>query len=397
MKKTIIALTILIIGANCSPSIAAQVTWGIPFELITENDIDLSFGPLVYAQNGGDNIGNEDFIPAATLATLSDPKVASIGSASVSFEGIDAVYGDDASFGLIGFPFESFGDAIDHLEGQNFNVTFDIRNERTVGIPQIGFDPEPATLFDPPENDNYSIGTANDVLDSILDSQVFMDSRASLGAGFPEEDAGALEIFLNNLTVGTDYQVQIIGGADNRVSKSDPLTIDPSYMASSTGKDVSPYGTLSDGHGNTVTNVGAHLDLDSDNMGHVTTVLGTFTADNTTQQIDFLLQRGRNAGISAIILTEKQLGRPGDFNGDGKVDAADYTVWRDNLGATEDGSILAGNGNGGVVDSTDFTLWTTNFGSSSVVATSTAIPEPTSALLLGGLLIGSIRSTRRNR
>ncbi len=55
---------------------------------------------------------------------------------------------------------------------------------------------------------------------------------------------------------------------------------------------------------------------------------------------------------------------PGDFNADRSVDAADYTVWRDNLGTSFN---LNGNGNedGGsmnVVDAADLDLWRTNFG-----------------------------------
>ena len=54
----------------------------------------------------------------------------------------------------------------------------------------------------------------------------------------------------------------------------------------------------------------------------------------------------------------------GDFNDDGIVDAADYTVWRNSLGTTFD---LNGNGNeagssAGVVDADDYQLWKANFG-----------------------------------
>jgi hypothetical protein len=50
----------------------------------------------------------------------------------------------------------------------------------------------------------------------------------------------------------------------------------------------------------------------------------------------------------------------GDFNGDGVVDIADYTVWADNFG----GAGPAGDGNGdGVVDIADYTVWADNFGS----------------------------------
>jgi len=52
---------------------------------------------------------------------------------------------------------------------------------------------------------------------------------------------------------------------------------------------------------------------------------------------------------------------PGDFNNDGKVDAADYTVWRDNLG----GSSSALNGmvrRQRLLFQADYDLWKTNFG-----------------------------------
>lgn len=72
----------------------------------------------------------------------------------------------------------------------------------------------------------------------------------------------------------------------------------------------------------------------------------------------------------------------GDYNADGIVDAADYTVWRDSQGST--GSGLAADGNGDeVVDSLDYDLWVTNFGSSSSsTASASSVPEPTSAFIL---------------
>ncbi len=77
----------------------------------------------------------------------------------------------------------------------------------------------------------------------------------------------------------------------------------------------------------------------------------------------------------------------GDFNNDGIVDAADYTVWRDNLGAAESTGVLNGNGDGGVVDVNDYQLWVANYGSvisslSQTSASVTTIPEPSSYVLL---------------
>ena len=85
---------------------------------------------------------------------------------------------------------------------------------------------------------------------------------------------------------------------------------------------------------------------------------------------------------------------PGDFNGDGSVDAADYTVWRNNLGAVNENA-LNGNGNGiGGVDADDYLLWKQQFGqmASSALAqaaTSSPVPEPSTLLLTGllGLLV----------
>jgi hypothetical protein len=63
----------------------------------------------------------------------------------------------------------------------------------------------------------------------------------------------------------------------------------------------------------------------------------------------------------------------GDFNGDGRVDAADYVVWRDGLGAK--------------YTLTDYDLWKANFGkvigaASGSASGSPAVPEPATASFL---------------
>lgn len=71
----------------------------------------------------------------------------------------------------------------------------------------------------------------------------------------------------------------------------------------------------------------------------------------------------------------------GDFNGDGAVDAADYTVWRDNLGL--DSSALNGNGSGAAtVGQADYLLWKTHFGQSAASGSEVnLVPEPATLLL----------------
>lgn len=70
----------------------------------------------------------------------------------------------------------------------------------------------------------------------------------------------------------------------------------------------------------------------------------------------------------------------GDYNGDGQVDAADYTVWRD----------------GGSPDSSQagYDLWATNYGTG-VASQATSIPEPATALLGALAFAGCVAPMRR--
>ncbi|TWT92914.1 hypothetical protein Pla108_40540 [Botrimarina colliarenosi] len=77
----------------------------------------------------------------------------------------------------------------------------------------------------------------------------------------------------------------------------------------------------------------------------------------------------------------------GDFNGDGVVDAADYTVWRDDPSFTP----------------ADYADWQANYGSTTVTGSfagtespaGTGVPEPASALLVSLIVVGACYSTRR--
>lgn len=72
---------------------------------------------------------------------------------------------------------------------------------------------------------------------------------------------------------------------------------------------------------------------------------------------------------------------PGDYNANGVVDAADYTVWRDNLGQSS--AALNGNGTGApTVSAADYALWKANFGATAGAGSGAAVPEPASLLVL---------------
>ena len=72
-------------------------------------------------------------------------------------------------------------------------------------------------------------------------------------------------------------------------------------------------------------------------------------------------------GTNQVMLV---VGNAGDFNGDGKVDAADYTVWRNGLGSK--------------YTEADYNAWKTSFGnhSGSGASANAAVPEPPTFLLL---------------
>ncbi|QDU58687.1 hypothetical protein [Aeoliella mucimassa] len=89
----------------------------------------------------------------------------------------------------------------------------------------------------------------------------------------------------------------------------------------------------------------------------------------------------------------------GDYNGDGIVNLADYTVWRDSLGSTTD---LRANGNDtgasqGVVDMADYQTWKTNFGQTAAAGSvqTASVPEPSTACLL--VLMGIACAVRSRR
>jgi len=82
----------------------------------------------------------------------------------------------------------------------------------------------------------------------------------------------------------------------------------------------------------------------------------------------------------------------GDYNNSGAVDAADYTLYRDNLGL--DSSVLQNNDIAGNVDVGHYTQWSQNFNATST-GSSAAIPEPASLVLM--LLIGPAAFALRHR
>jgi hypothetical protein len=87
--------------------------------------------------------------------------------------------------------------------------------------------------------------------------------------------------------------------------------------------------------------------------------------------------------ISAAIVRAPVL--LGDYNANGIVDAADYTVWRNSLGTTGIGLAADGDGDS-MITQLDYDIWKANFGTTAGGGASSiqnsAVPEPSTMLLI---------------
>jgi hypothetical protein len=112
----------------------------------------------------------------------------------------------------------------------------------------------------------------------------------------------------------------------------------------------------------------------------------------------FLVHYGPTSAFDPdqIVLTDFELNPlPGDYNVNGVVDAADYVVWRNNEGTN---NLLPNDPIGGTIDADQYNQWRSHFGetagSGSAAGMNTAVPEPSSTLLLL-MILASVSVVRR--
>jgi hypothetical protein len=120
-------------------------------------------------------------------------------------------------------------------------------------------------------------------------------------------------------------------------------------------------------------------------VGEYSTILGADLANGS--YIDVTYRTGS-------VLLEVISGLLGDYNNNGTVDAADYTVWRDRLGDLE----ALPNDDSAGVGPDDYTRWKMHFGvtlpGAGSLATSRAVPEPRGIIMFAvalGCLAGAHR------
>jgi Dockerin type I domain len=97
----------------------------------------------------------------------------------------------------------------------------------------------------------------------------------------------------------------------------------------------------------------------------------------------------------------------GDYNGDGTVNAADYTLWRNSRGAQVEMGIGADGNRNGFIDDGDYQLWKSFFGrvvvsgaamgGASAGVDTAAVPEPICGALFAMGLVLSAALCRRRR
>jgi autotransporter-associated beta strand protein len=201
----------------------------------------------------------------------------------------------------------------------------------------------------------------------------------------------------------------VISGPGAGVTKVGAGSVTLSGLNTYTGNTAVEEGTLSITNNDTLANAanvllssGVLLDLDFTGSDTINSLFinGNLAASGTWGS--FASSAAHKSalfdGLGMLNVMVGAAGQIGDFNGDGMVNLADYTVWRDNLGGPESALANPGNNNG-IVDAGDYTAWKSNFGagSGSVQALSAvAVPEPTGiAVLLG--LVGIAVAARRIR
>lgn len=248
---------------------------------------------------------------------------------------------DDEGFSLIDGSYHPFGN-----NGTTYNQSIN-SGSNTVTFPGV-------TSFTKSQILN-ALRTATDHLPLVADYQL----PAVLNA-FTETIPDTVELaefFTLDFSIFNDADVVAANGADEL-----------DYSFSTTG-DVVGFGATS----------GTDAALGGVNLHQVvfdTTTLGMKTGEIT---ITSASQSAANSEIVIPISFEVVAAAlAGDYNDDGVVDAADYSVWRDELAAG--GSLVNETASPGVVDSADYDAWVANFGAASAV--STAVPEPSALAML---------------
>lgn len=185
---------------------------------------------------------------------------------------------------------------------------------------------------------------------------------------YPTRPAGT------NIVAGSPNLTSLTGVAGVPWAVSDPL----GQAAWNTGALVA-FGTFAAGQAPSFFSGPGETSL-----GSVYTSVGTLTSVGATS--DFA-----STTVTTVVRSNLTQSFP-DYNGNGIVDAADYTVWRDSLGQSVPAGTGADGDRNGTIGQGDYDLWKQRFGSTAAVGAvqGAEVPELNSIALLGALVVGSL-------
>jgi hypothetical protein len=202
----------------------------------------------------------------------------------------------------------------------------------------------------------------------------------------------------NSRTLGIDPRYTADG--DEAVVDDNPEIDVPNLLRlgefSANNLSAGQTATLSDPNLAVFLNLAAFFE-DQDQKGLVTLIIEQ-TNSSTTFDASFYSKEG-NSLLAPQLIVDAVLAKivepvlTGDYNGNGVVDAADYTVWRDHLGTdfNLNGNGDEAGGSAGIVDQADYLAWKNNFGATtpggSGALSNSAVPEPSAVSLVTWLCI----------
>ncbi len=145
-------------------------------------------------------------------------------------------------------------------------------------------------------------------------------------------------------------------------------------------------------------NVRDPSDPSSHNRDTIATISGLIPPSGTILYVQFVGNAGGLGYLNEmrIASTGAVPGVTGDYNNNGVVDAADYVLWRNNVGTT---TVLPNDPAGGTIGPTQYNNWRANFGKTvgggSSLGTA-AVPEPASLVmtLIGAIGLFSLKRQR---
>jgi hypothetical protein len=287
------------------------------------------------------------------------------------------------------------GNLLDYLQLDKNDQSGASQGEDPLVVPnwEIGF-PTGATV----ENDTAESAY---VVESTTGPQVNYPSALLAG----QEIGAGVSVF--DFQEGNNVHSSMQIARANRLIDEDHNQVD-TVLGGHTAGDFFPIANTPQfvGLGGEVRYLGVKMDLNDANIFNYGWIGVRITneADATGEVVGWGYET--DPGVS-ILAGAAAPGVPGDYNGNGTVDAADYVIWRKNNGLVGGATAEQGDGTGdGNVTVDDYNFWRTNFGNGggagAFVGTNAplqAVPEPSSLLVsvLGAIAIVGAFFVRRFR